>query len=57
MELGGHDVWESVVKELNSCGSIVAVEGLKLLEAVLVVRISWEGKSVKEELNGVEIVG
>ena len=57
MELGGHDVWESVVKEVNSCGSIVAVEGLKLLKAMLVVRFSCEGKSVVEGLNGVEIVG
>ena len=35
-----------MVKRLNSCGSIVAVEGLKReLEAVLEVRVSWEGKS------------
>jgi hypothetical protein len=35
-----------VVKRLNSCEGIVAVERLKLeLKAVLVVRFSWEGKT------------
>lgn len=51
MELGSHVDWESVVKEFNSCGSIVAVEGLKLLKALLVVRFSWKGKFVVEGLN------
>jgi hypothetical protein len=35
-----------VVKRLNSCEDIVAVERLKLeLEAMLGVRLSWRGKA------------
>jgi len=45
------------VKEVNSCGSIVAVEGLKLLKAVLEVRFSWKGKfGVEGGLSGLEMV-
>lgn len=57
LELGSHVDRESVVKEFNSCGSIAAVEGLKLLKALLVVRFSWKGKFVVEGLNWVERVG